>query len=192
MDIDVILPYAPAIIRLLQGVVYSDDRATWECLIKYQSDVKEYLSGIGIEVFIHENDGFAFLRQKKVEEDQESILPNLIEKRQLSYPVTLLSVLLFERLIQFDLEGGDTTRLIIDKEGIKESVRIFLPETSNEAKIIDKVDSSINKLVDIGFLKRLSSDENKFEVRRILKAKISAEGLLDIKEKMREYAELTE
>ena len=104
----------------------------------------------------------------------------------------MLSVLLFERLIQFDLEGGDTTRLIIDKEGIKESVRMFLPETSNEAKIIDKIDSSINKLVDIGFLKRLSSDENKFEVRRILEAKISAEGLQEIKEKMREYAELTD
>ena len=82
MDIDEALPYAPAIIRLLQGVVYSDDRATWECLIKYQSDVKKFLSGIGIEVFVRENDGFAYLRQKKVEEGQEFQLPSLIEKRQ--------------------------------------------------------------------------------------------------------------
>ncbi|WP_281175257.1 DUF4194 domain-containing protein [Methanogenium cariaci] len=92
--------------------------------------------------------------------------------------------MLFEKLIEFDMKGGDSTRLIIDREEIKDSVRIFLPEGSNEAKLTDKVDKHIKKLVDFGFLRVLSTDSNKFEVRRILKAKISADGLQEIKAKL--------
>ena len=184
------LPYALAVIKLFQGVVYSDDKAAWNCLIQYQQDIQQHFSGIGIEVFVLENEGFAYLKQKESDPSQEENLPHIIERRQLSYPVTLLSVLLFEKLIEFDMKGGDSTRLIIDREEIKESVRIFLPEGSNEAKLTDKVDTHIKKLVDIGFLRELSTDPNKFEVRRILKAKISADGLQEIKEKLREHAKL--
>ena len=88
------------------------------------------------------------------------------------------------------MKSGDSTRLIIDREEIKDSVRIFLPEASNEAKLIDKIDKDINKLVEIGFLRQLSTSPNKFEVRRILKAKIPAESLLEIKEKLRDHAKL--
>jgi hypothetical protein len=184
------LPYALAVIKLFQGVVYSDDKAVWNCLIQYQQDIQQHFSGIGIEVFVLENEGFAYLKQKESDPSQEENLPHIIERRQLSYPVTLLSVLLFEKLIEFDMKGGDSTRLIIDRQEIKESVRIFLPEGSNEAKLTDRVDTHIKKLVDIGFLRELSTDPNKFEVRRILKAKISADGLQEIKEKLREHAKL--
>ena len=184
------LPYALAVIKLFQGVVYSDDKAVWNCLIQYQQDIQQHFAGIGIEVFVLENEGFAYLKQKESEPSQEENLPHIIERRQLSYPVTLLSVLLFEKLIEFDMKGGDSIRLIIDRQEIKESVRIFLPEGSNEAKLTDRVDTHIKKLVDIGFLRELSTDPNKFEVRRILKAKISADGLQEIKEKLREHAKL--
>ena len=184
------LPYALAVIKLFQGVVYSDDKAVWNCLIQYQQDIQQHFAGIGIEVFVLENEGFAYLKQKESDPGQEENLPHIIERRQLSYPVTLLSVLLFEKLIEFDMKGGDSTRLIIDRQEIKESVRIFLPEGSNEAKLTDRVDTHIKKLVDIGFLRELSTDPNKFEVRRILKAKISADGLQEIKEKLREHAKL--
>jgi hypothetical protein len=184
------LPYALAVIKLLQGVVNNDDKAAWNCLIQYQQEIKLFFSGIGIEVFVQENEGFAFLRQKLRDSDQDDSLPSLLRKDQLTYPVTLLSVLLYEKLIEFDMKGGDSIRLIIDREEIKDSVRIFLPEASNEANLIDKVDKNINKLVEIGFLRPLSTSPNKFEVRRILKAKIPAESLLEIKERLREHAKL--
>ena len=184
------LPYALAVIKLLQGVVNNDDKTAWNCLIQYQQEIKLFFSGIGIEVFVQENEGFAFLRQKVRDSDQDDSLPSLLRKDQLTYPVTLLSVLLYEKLIEFDMKGGDSIRLIIDREEIKDSVRIFLPEASNEANLIDKVDKNINKLVEIGFLRPLSTSPNKFEVRRILKAKIPAESLLEIKERLREHAKL--
>lgn len=184
------LPYALAVIKLFQGVVNNDDKTAWNCLIQYQQEIKLFFSGIGIEVFVQENEGFAFLRQRVRDSDQDYSLPSLLRKDQLTYPVTLLSVLLYEKLIEFDMKGGDSTRLIIDREEIKDTVRIFLPEASNEANLIDKVDKNINKLVEIGFLRPLSTSPNKFEVRRILKAKIPAESLLEIKERLREHAKL--
>jgi hypothetical protein len=185
-----IFPDAAVAIKLLQGNVYNDDRESWNCLIQCQLDIKQYFAGIGIDVFIHENDGYAFLKQRKYDEGQEISLPNLVEKRQLSYYVTLLCVLLLEKLMEFDVRGGDSTRLIIDREEIKDSLRMFLPENSNEAKMIDKIDAHINKLIRYGFLRQLDNNENKFEVKRILKAKIPADTLQEIKEKMREHAKL--
>ena len=184
------LPYALAVIKLFQGVVNNDDKTAWNCLIQYQQEIKLFFSGIGIEVFVQESEGFAFLRQRVRDSDQDDSLPSLLRKDQLTYPVTLLSVLLYEKLIEFDMKGGDSTRLIIDREEIKDTVRIFLPDASNEANLIDKVDKNINKLVEIGFLRPLSTSPNKFEVRRILKAKIPAERLLEIKERLREHAKL--
>lgn len=181
-------PYAPVIIKLLQGVVYSDDRDAWDCLINFQVQVKEYFETIGVVLEVHESEGFAFLRQKRFEEEPAVKIPELVVKRQLSYPVSLLCVLLVEKLIEFDVSGGDSTRLILDREEIKEMVRIFLPEGSNESKIIDSIDTHINKLTEYGFLRPLSSGEDKFEVKRILKAKVPADTLLEIKRKLEEHA----
>jgi Domain of unknown function (DUF4194) len=181
-------PYAPVIIKLLQGVIYNDDKESWDNLIKYHVPIKEYFKVIGIDVLIYETEGFAFLKQKKFDEGQEINLPNLIEKRQLSYPVTLLCVLLVEKLIEFDATEGDSTRLIVDKDEIKEMLRIFLPERTNEAKLIDNIDENINKLVKYGFLRKLNGTESKYEVKRILKAKIPAETLQEVKNKLEEYA----
>ncbi|MBI3352771.1 MAG: DUF4194 domain-containing protein [Nitrospirae bacterium] len=180
--------YAPALIRLLQGVIYHDDKALWDSLINCQNEVKAYFSVIGVRVHINESEGFAFLEQKKFEEGPGMALPKLVDKRPLSYPVTLLCVLLVERLIEFDtMGGGDSTRLILDGEEIKEMVRVFLPANFNEAKLIDRIDTDINKLVEYGFLRRLAHSENKYEVKRILKAKISAETLNEIKSRLQEY-----
>lgn len=181
-------PYAPAIIKLLQGVIYNDDKELWDNLIKYHVPIKEYFKVIGIDVLIYETEGFAFLKQKQFDEGQEINLPNLIEKRQLSYPVTLLCVLLVEKIIEFDATEGDSTRLIVDKDEIKEMLRIFLPEKTNEVKLIDNIDENINRLVKYGFLRKLNDTESKYEVKRILKVKVPVETLLEVKSKLEEYA----
>jgi hypothetical protein len=188
MDKKSILPYAPVIIRLLQGVAYDDNREMWNALIDHQVQIKEYFDIIGVDVLIYESEGFAFLKQRQADEDAEVVLPNLIERRQLSYPVTLLCVLLVEKLLEFDVRGGDSTRLIMDKDEIKEMVRIFLSEKTNEARLLDSLDAHINKLTEYGFLRKLTTSEDKYEVKRILKAKITADALQEIKQRLDTYA----
>ncbi len=188
-DLNATPPYAPVIIRLLQGVVYDDNRELWNALIDHQVQVREYFALIGVDVLIHEVEGFAFLKQREPEEDAELVLPNLIEKRQLGYTITLLCVLLVERLIEFDVRGGDSTRLILGKDELKELVRIFLSDKTNEAKVMDSLDAPINKLVEYGFLRKLASGDDKYEVKRILKAKITADMLQGIKQRLETHAQ---
>jgi len=189
MDQSRIPPCAPVIIRLLQGVVSDDNRELWNTLIDHQAQVREYFALIGVEVLIHESEGFAFLKQREANEGEEPGLPRLIEKRQLGYAVTLLCVLLVEKLVEFDVRGGDSTRLILGRDEIKELVRIFLPGKTNEAKMLDSLDAPINKLVDYGFLRKLASAEDKYEVKRILKAKITADMLKDVKQRLEAHAQ---
>jgi hypothetical protein len=143
---------------------------------------------MNLEVFIDASEGYAFLRQiENEDEEQQNNLPRLIEKRQLSYPVTLLCVLLRKTLLEIDATGGDT-RVILEKEKIRDMLKIFLPDSSNEAKTSDKIDDHINKVVEYGFLRKLKNNQNQYEINRILKAKISADTLHHIEQVLKEYA----
>lgn len=186
-----ILPYAAPILYLLRGIVYSEEsRDVWNLLIQYRERINAYFRGIGIDVFIFEAEGFAYLKHQKKEEDFN--LPHLIEKRSLSYPVTLLLVLLRERLFEQETAVEGTVKLVLSRVQIKDLLLPFLPSNTNEAKVLDKIDPHINKLIEYGFLRKMKDDPNKLEVKRILKAKLSMEELLEIKVKLEQHARSTE
>ena len=180
-------PYSAAVIRLLQGIVYEEDKLLWEAIIAYQTDIKQYLQVLGLEIFIDEYEGYAFVKQKALETEEAESLPVLVRKIQLTYPVTLLCVLLREKLLEFDAQGGDSSRLIVSKEQIKEMIIAFLPEKSNEARIVDNIDAYINKLIEFHFLRKLSNQTAEYEVKRILKARITVDTLQEIKNKLYEH-----
>ena len=93
-------------------------------------------------------------RPEAADDEAGSRLPRLVARRPLSFPVSLLLALLRKKLAEFDAGGGDT-RLILTRDDIVELVRVFLPDSSNEARLIDQIDAHINKIVDLGFLRRL-------------------------------------
>jgi len=189
---DDLLPYAAQVIKLLKGNVFKDDANIWNGLIQYQPAITRHFSSIGVDLFVNENDGYAFLKEKVSENPSDISLPTLIGKKPLSYSVSLLCVILVEKLIEHDARGGDSPYLVLDKKEIYNSVKLFLPDTSNETKIFKDFDADINTLKKHGFLRQLKTDENKYEVRKILRAKIPVEKLQEIKEKMIEYAELVD
>ena len=61
-------------------------------------------------------------------------------------------------------------RLILSRDQVAELMRVFMPEGSNEARLIDQVDTQLNKVVELGFVRRLRGQDGMFEVQRILKA----------------------
>ena len=74
---------------------------------------------------------------------------------------------------------------------IVEMIRIFLPVGSNEAKLIDQVDATLNKVTELGFVRRLKGQANLVEVRRIIKAFVDAQWLSDFHERLEEYQRLS-
>jgi hypothetical protein len=113
----------------------------------------------------------------------------LVVRRPLSFPVSLLLALLRKKLAEFDASGLDT-RLVLTREELIELIRIFLPASSNEARLIDQLETHLNKIVELGFLRKLKSaagQQPSFEVRRILKAFVDAQWLADFDARLAAY-----
>lgn len=181
-------PFASVLIQLLRGVVHYDDDLNWSALLRHRKEISAYFEKIGAHLYVSEGEGFAFLQTEP--EAVEAGLPRLTHRHPLNYQTTLLCVLLRELLLQHDTGDIDSPRLVVTQEDLIESMRPFFAEQTDETRLIEKITRAINRVRDMGFLSQLStSDEEKvYEVRRILKAKISAEMLESIKTKLENHA----
>lgn len=175
------------LVHLMRGIVERDSTPqVWQTLIERQSRVRDYVSVIGLELEVDEAEGYAFLRQKPSREGEPE-LPRLISRRQLSYPVSLLLALLRKRLAEHDAASSEP-RLILTTPEIVDLVRLFQPDTADEARLEDRVGRDIAKVVELGFLKTLKGREGTYEVRRILRSFVDAQWLGALNERLAEYA----
>ncbi len=182
-------------VALLKGVVYrEEDERLWGALLDLQARLRDYMAVLGLDLVLDEAEGYAFLksRPEPAEDEAGPRLRRLVARRPLSFPVSLLLALLRKKLVEFDAGGGDT-RLVLTRDEILELVRVFLPDSSNEARLIDQIDAQINKVVELGFLRRLKPGGGMvvgpagFEVRRILKAFVDAQWLADFDARLADY-----
>jgi hypothetical protein len=176
------------VIVLLKGVLYRDgDASLWNGLLNLQARVRDYVMVLGLDLVLDEAEGYAFLRSRTVIDDADATkLPRLVVRRPLSFPVSLLLALLRKKMAEFDASGGDS-RLILERDAIVDLIRLFLPDSSNEVRLIDQVDTHINKIVELGFLRKLKAGPPAFEVRRILKAFVDAQWLAEFDTRLAAY-----
>lgn len=188
------------LINLLKGVQYRDqDETQWGSLLSLQSRVRDYMAALNLELVLDESEGYAFIKSRPEPDDDDPSprLPRLVARRPLSFAVSLMLALLRKKLAEFDA-GGSGTRLILSRDDLVEMVRVFLPQGSNEARLVDQVDANINKLIDLGFLQRLKAATGAaasgqtgalahYEVRRILKAFVDAQWLAEFDQQLAQY-----
>lgn len=178
--------FSPVLIALMKGVVYQEnDPGLWQSLLALQARVRDHVRALGLELMLDEAEGYAWLRSRPAVEGEVE-LPRLIAKRQLSFPVSLLLALLRKKLAEFDAGGGDT-RLILSRDDVVELLRVFLPAGTNEARLTDQIDTHLNKIVELGFVRRLRGQEHLIEVRRILKAFVDAHWLSEFEQRLADY-----
>ena len=197
------LPAVPELsqlmVHLLKGVLYrEEDERLWASLLRLQARVREQVAVLLLDLVLDEAEGYAFLKSRPDPDESEGAprLPRLVARRPLSYPVSLMLALLRKRMAEFDAGGGDT-RLVLARDEIAELMRVFLPDGTNEARLIDQVDATISKVVDLGFLRRLKPaagsgqtsghDKGHYEVRRILKAFVDAQWLAEFDARLEVY-----
>lgn len=174
------------LIALFRGVLYADSQPrNWQTLLRLQTRVRDYVRVLGLELMLDESEGHAYLRQRP-REDEGDDLPRLVPRRQLSYPVSLLLALLRKKLAEHDAAGG-ATRLVLAREEIVDLVRMFLPQTADEAKLARRIDSHINKAIELGFVRRLRGQQERYEVLRIIKSFVDAQWLQDLNERLEAY-----
>jgi hypothetical protein len=177
------------LVVLMKGILERENApALWQGLLAHQGRVRDHVGVIGLELVVDEAEGHAHLRQRpQVEGEPE--LPRLVTRRQLGFSTSLMLALLRKKLAEHDAMGGEV-RLVVSANDILDMVRLFLPATANEAKLTDRVDRDINRVVELGFLRRLKGRDDTYEVHRILRSFVDAQWLGQLNERLTGYAAL--
>lgn len=190
-------------VPLLKGVVYRDDEPRrWADLLSLKSQIRDYIAVLGLQLILDEAEGYAFVRSRPADDDSSASesaggdpvpatpVPKLVSRRPLSLPVSLLLALLRKRLAEFDASGSET-RLVLSLEQIVEMMRLFLPDGSNEVKLVNQIETHISKVIKLGFLRLLKTtspgEPATYEVRRIIKAFIDAQWLSELDARLATY-----
>src|SRR5579864_3696651 len=103
--------FSHVLIHLMKNILYQDKQPElWNSLLNNQAAIRSYIAILALELFIDESEGYAFLRQCPVSNDNENTqdLPRLIQRRPLSYSVSLLCLLLRKKLIENDTTSSNT------------------------------------------------------------------------------------
>lgn len=182
-------------VLLLKTVLYRDeDEQLWASLLRLQARVREQAAVLLLDLVVDEAEGYAFLKSQPEDPlaGDSARRPRLITRRALTYPVSLMLALLRKRMAETDASGGET-RLVLTRGEIAELMQVFLPQGSNEARLIDQLDTTIGKVVELGFLRKLKpaagtlQQPAHYEVRRILKAFVDAQWLADFDARLESY-----
>lgn len=186
---DSIPPYSIVIVRLLQSVIYDEDRKLWNLLITYQHQIRQHFAVIGVELHLNEQEGFAFLSQPDEIDTEPNQAARLVRRMPLSYEVTLLCVILREALEEFDVRNTESRKLFVTNQDLKERIELFFKDKADKIRLLQRFDSYINTVANLGFLKEVKvrgfDDELKtYEVMRVIKAKVNNDILEQIREKM--------
>ncbi|GHV07975.1 hypothetical protein FACS1894160_1500 [Bacteroidia bacterium] len=180
-------PYAHIIVKLLNGVIYDENEKLWNDLLLYQIDITQFFEKIAIELIVDKKDGYAYLKQIEIDEEGNTI--GLVRRIPLKYETSLICVFLREMLDEFEINNVDQKNLYITHKQLKDNIELFFKEKANKYKLLNKFDDYIGTIVKIGFLKEIgnsetSKDDIRYEVRRIIKAKITNDVLEEFKKKL--------
>ncbi len=185
--------WGAAAVRLLQGVVYEEDRELWELMLRYQSRLEDYFATIGLRLVVHESDGFAYLRQLDAEVDPDlpeeyEKLPRLFRRSRLTYEATLLCVLLRDELRRFEEEELSNERCVVAASDLFEQWKAFFPAGRDEVGLHRKLEATLRKLEELKYIRRFGKDGDEWEIRRILKARVPASSLERLKSDLEKAA----
>jgi hypothetical protein len=188
------LAFSRAVVALMKSLVNKNrDPEVWKTLTEQRSQIDDYVGKIGLEVILDDVDGYAYLKQRDYHSEDEEI-PRIIPRHQLSYPVSLLLVLLRKKLLEFDTDA-ESARLILTKDQIVETMKTYMKDSVNEAKIIAEIDRHLTRLREMGFVRRLpvqdGSDE-RYEVERILCSVVNSEWIQDFDARIDQYINASE
>src|ERR1700742_2608219 len=185
-----ILPYTPVFIKLLKGPVEYLEKSSWEQLLQYQAELTKFLQQMGLILVLEKDDGYAYLEQTKL--DEEDNVVGWVRRIQLGYEESILLVLLRDMMAEFEVGEASTRELIKKRREIKEYAELFFKENPSRVKFIRDLDRLIDRVEELDFLEKVEThdlpDEQKFRIKKIIKARVDNELLENFKQQLIEHA----
>jgi len=174
-----ILPYTSVFIKLLKGPIEYVEKSAWEKLIQYKVELTGFLQQLGLTLVLDEQDGYAYIKHTQTEEEDASVI--WVQRRSLTYEESVMLVLLREMMAEFEVGEATNRELIKKRREIKEYAELFFKENASRVKFLKEIDRLIDKAEENGFLDKTENhdlaDEQKFRIKKIIKAKVSSEEL---------------
>jgi hypothetical protein len=174
-----ILPYTSVFIKLLKGPIEYVEKSSWEKLIQYKVELTAFLQQLGLLLVLDEQDGYAYVKHLQTEEEENPV--TWIQRRALTYEESVMLVLLREMMAEFEVGEATNRELIKKRREIKEYAELFFKENASRVKFLKEIDRLIDKAEENGFLDKTENhdlaDEQKFRIRKIIKAKVGSEEL---------------
>jgi hypothetical protein len=117
-----------------------------------------------------------------------------MQRRALTYEESTLLVLLREMMAEFELSDATHRELIKKRREIKEYIELFYKQNASRVKLLKEIDRLINRIEELGFLHMIEDnekiDEQRFRIRKIIKAKVSSEFLDEFYNQLMEISQL--
>ena len=155
-------------VSLLKGIIYKeDDIKLWENLIDNENEVRDYFAKIDLELIVDKD--FAYLLDKN--EDYK-----LTRAMRLSFFASFLMILLREELLK--------EKEIITRNEIYQKFEIYINK-KDEKKLRSNIDTAINTLIKLTFLKEIEKDV--FKIRNSVESFCNVKYLGNFNEKLDEY-----
>ena len=185
-----ILPYTPVFIKLLKGPVEYLEKTAWEQLLQYQAEMTRFLHQMGLVLVLEKEDGYAYLEQARLDEEENVI--GWVRRIQLGYEESILLVLLRDMMAEYEVGEASTRELIKKRREIKEYAELFFKENPSRVKFIRDLDRLIDRVEELDFLEKVENndipDEQKFRIKKIIKARVDNELLENFKQQLIEHA----
>lgn len=185
-----ILPYTSVFIKLLKGPVEYLEKTSWEQLLQYQGELTRFLQQLGLTLILDKEDGYAYLETAKTEEEES--ITGWTRRTSLGYDESVLLVLLRDMMAEFEVGEVTSRELVKKRREIKEYAELFFREDASRVKFIKELDRLIDKVEELGFIDKIEHheviDEQKFRIKKILKAKVDNEILEDFKQQLIAHA----
>ena len=186
-----ILPYASIVVKLLKGPVEYVEKSAWEKLLQYKVELIIFLQQLGLTLVLDEQDGYAFVKHA-LSEDEEAYV-SWIHRRSFSYEESIMLVLLREMMAEFEISDTSSRELIKKRREIKEYAELFFKEGASRIRFLKDIDRLIDKVEENGFLQKIENheliDEQKFRIRKIIKAKVDSDVLEQFQQQLLAHLE---
>lgn len=187
-------PWSQVCIKLLQGPLFRQNvnDKLWEKLEMYESDIQAFFAILGVSVAIDKADGFAFLQQNDLNEEDDNV-SRLIRQIPLTEEQSFLCILLRDELNKFDNPNNSQNKssiLILRESELYEQFAMFYTSKTDQITARNNFKKNLNRLCELGLLKEQNPDdmekESEYEVRRYVRAKIDSEFCEEFMRKLKE------
>ena len=187
-------PWSQVCIKLLQGPLFRQNvnDKLWEKLEMYESDIQAFFAILGVSVAIDKADGFAFLQQNDLNEEDDNV-SRLIRQIPLTEEQSFLCILLRDELNKFDNPNNSQNKssiLILRESELYEQYAMFYTSKTDQITARNDFKKNLKRLCDLGLLKEQNPDdmekESEYEVRRYVRAKIDSEFCEEFMRKLKE------